>query len=69
MKIAVLGPGSMGLLYGSRLSVCADVCLVGHSREHVDDINRNGITVKRGDRADIYKVRAVLPGEKKKRQI
>lgn len=65
MKIAVLGPGSMGLLYGSRLSVCADVCLVGRSREHVDDINRNGITVKRGDQEDIYKVRAVLPGEKK----
>ena len=41
MKAAVIGPGSMGLLYGSRLSACADVCLVGRSRDHVDEMNEN----------------------------
>jgi ketopantoate reductase len=31
MKIAVIGPGSMGLLYGAKLSKCAD--LATHERE------------------------------------
>lgn len=65
MKAAVIGPESMGLLYGSRLSACADVCLVGRSREHVDEMNEKGITLKRGDAQRVYKVRAVLPGEEK----
>ena len=65
MKAAVIGPGSMGLLYGSRLFACADVCLAGRSREHVDEMNEKGITLKRGDAQRVYKVRAVLPGEEK----
>lgn len=65
MKTAVIGPGAMGLLYGSRLSACADVCLVGRSAEHVREINEKGITVKRGDEEHLYKVKAVLPGEEK----
>lgn len=63
MKIAVIGPGSMGLLYGSKLSAFADVCLVGRSREHADELNEKGITLKRGEEERLYRVRAVLPGE------
>ena len=68
MKAAVIGPGSMGLLYGSRLSACADVCLVGRSRDHVDEMNEKGITVRRGEEERLYRVRAVLPGEEKEAQ-
>ncbi len=65
MKVAVIGPGSMGLLFGSRLSACADVCLVGRGKEHVRELNENGITVKRGEEEHLYKVRAVTTGEEK----
>jgi ketopantoate reductase len=68
MKAAVIGPGSMGLLYGSRLSASADVCLMGRSRDHVDEMNEKGITVRRGEEEHLYRVRAVLPGEEKEAQ-
>jgi ketopantoate reductase len=48
MKAAVIGPGSMGLLYGSRLSACADVCLMGRSRDHVDEMNEKQKSVRPG---------------------
>ncbi|MCR5230836.1 MAG: ketopantoate reductase family protein [Solobacterium sp.] len=60
MKIAVLGPGSMGLLYGSKLSGQADVFLVGNNEEHIRLINKNGITVKRGKEMSHYNIRAVV---------
>lgn len=65
MKIAVIGPGSMGLLYGTKLSAAADVFLVGQSSDHVRVMNEKGITVKRGDEEHLYRVRAVLPGQEK----
>ena len=34
MKIAVIGPGAMGLLFGSYLSQHHDVTLVGHGQRH-----------------------------------
>ncbi len=60
MKIAVIGPGSMGLLYGAKLSVCADVCLIGNNVDHVRDINKYGVTMKRGKETHNFKVRAVI---------
>ena len=29
MKITVIGPGAMGLLFGGKLAACADVSLIG----------------------------------------
>lgn len=65
MKIAVIGPGAMGLLYGAKLSACADVVLVGNSADHVNEINDKGITLKRDWKETIYHVPAVLGGQMK----
>ncbi len=46
MKIAVLGAGAMGSLYGSKLSANHEVWLVDVWKEHVDAINEKGLTVK-----------------------
>ena len=45
MKIAVLGAGAMGSLYGGYLSRKNDVCLVDVWREHVDAINARGLDI------------------------
>lgn len=63
MKIAVIGPGAMGLLYGAKLSACAEVVLVGNNAEHVGEINDNGITLKRDGNETVYHVPAVLSGQ------
>ena len=64
MKIAVIGPGAMGLLYGAKLSALAEVVLVGNNAEHVKEINDNGITLKRDGNETVYHVPAVLSGQK-----
>ena len=63
MKIAVIGPGAMGLLYGAKLSKCAEVILVGNNAEHVKEINDNGITLKRDGEETVFRVPAVLSGQ------
>lgn len=63
MKIAVIGPGSMGLLYGAKLSKCAEVTLIGNNNEHIKEINENGVTIKSEDSEQCLDVRAVLCGQ------
>ena len=63
MKIAVIGPGAMGLLYGAKLSQCAEVVLVGNNEEHIKEINDNGITLKRDREEAIFHVPAVMNGQ------
>ena len=63
MKIAVIGPGAMGLLYGAKLSECAEVILIGNNAEHVKEINDNGVTLKRDGDETVYHVPAVLCGQ------
>lgn len=63
MKITIIGPGAMGLLYGAKLSECADVVLVGNNAEHVKEINDNGIILKREGTETVYHVPAVLSGQ------
>lgn len=62
MKIAIIGPGSMGLLYAAGLSRVADVVLIGNNKVNIDLINQEGITVKRGDEAKTCRVPAYLNG-------
>lgn len=60
MKIAVVGAGAMGSLYGALLAEAGeDVCLVNIWAEHVAAVNRQGLTITsdRGDR--VVKLRAV----------
>ena len=57
MRIAVLGAGAIGSVYGAKLSTAHDVVLVAR-REHADEINTHGLTVT-GTEERTYRVRAV----------
>lgn len=44
MRIAVIGAGAMGSLFGGRLALAGhDVCLVDVNEAHIDAINRDGL--------------------------
>lgn len=47
MKIAVLGAGAMGSLYGGMLAEAGnEVVLIDVWKEHIDAVNRNGLTIE-----------------------
>jgi 2-dehydropantoate 2-reductase len=54
MKIAILGAGAMGSLYGGPLSEKNDVWLVDVWKEHIDTINALGLKVKTADGEMVY---------------
>jgi 2-dehydropantoate 2-reductase len=59
MKIAVLGAGAMGSLYGAMLAGAGEeVWLVNVWKEHVEEINRHGLTVWIGDEKRLVRVPA-----------
>jgi 2-dehydropantoate 2-reductase len=59
MKIAVLGAGAMGSLFGARLAEAGcDVTLVDVNREHVEAINRNGLVFDDGGRRRVVAITA-----------
>ena len=49
MRIAVIGAGAMGALYGGYLSRKHDVLLVDVNRTQVDAINARGLTIHEPD--------------------
>ena len=56
MKIAVIGPGAMGLLFGSYLSQHHDVTLVGTNPAKMQSITENGVTIREMDGSErIYR--------------
>lgn len=57
MKIAIIGAGAMGSLYGAQLSKVADneVWLLDVWRDHVDSINKNGLILEESGRDVVYK--------------
>ena len=59
MKIAVIGPGAMGLLFGSYLSHHHDVTLVGTNPANMQSITENGVTIRETDGSErIYRPHA-----------
>ena len=44
MRIAVIGAGAMGSIYGGHLSLHNDVYLIDTNQAVVDYINQNGLT-------------------------
>lgn len=63
MKIAVLGAGAMGSLYGALLSKAQEVTLVDVNKELVEHINTTGIRCMEKDGTEqTYFIRAVLTG-------
>ncbi len=65
MKIAVLGAGAMGCLYGAYLSQENEVIMLDSNPEKIKEINKKGITVveEDGSSHDFTNVKAYLSGE------
>ena len=63
MKITVIGAGAMGLLYGAYLSRNNEVAMIDVSKEAVESINQNGITVEEKDSGKKFYAKAYLSGE------
>lgn len=60
MKIAILGAGAMGSLYGGPLSVKNDVYLIDVWKEHVDTINAKGLKIKVKNEDKLFHPKAVM---------
>jgi 2-dehydropantoate 2-reductase len=56
MKIAIIGAGAMGCLYGAKLSVKSEneVHLLDVWKDHIDAINANGLRMEEGDGVLVY---------------
>ncbi|QTA88521.1 ketopantoate reductase family protein [Desulfonema magnum] len=49
MRIAIVGAGAMGSLFGAMLSSVSDVYLITLSEEHVQAIKKNGLVIEKTD--------------------
>ncbi len=54
MKIAVLGAGAMGSIYGGHLSLNNQVYMIDKNPQLVDKINNDGLTLLENDREVVY---------------
>ena len=64
MKIAILGAGAMGSLFGGRLKASGvDVRLVDVWAEHIEAINSKGLVVEQDGGRQIISIPAMLPAE------
>ncbi|MDD3172708.1 MAG: 2-dehydropantoate 2-reductase [Herbinix sp.] len=62
MKIAIIGAGAMGCLYGAYLSAKNEVILIDSYEPQVEAINTNGLTMLVNQTETTYPMRAVLSG-------
>ncbi len=58
MKIAIIGAGAMGSLFGGHLSKVAEVCLYDVNAQHVGAIQQNGLRMTRGEEETVVHPRA-----------
>ena len=65
MKIAIVGAGAMGSLYGARLTQAGEeVWLVDTWQEHIAAIKEEGLTVTSANGVETVPVKATMdPGE------
>jgi 2-dehydropantoate 2-reductase len=64
MKIAVIGAGAMGSLYGGYLSTVAEeVYLIDVWQQHVDAINKNGLSIQEEDEEVVVYPKATSSAE------
>ncbi len=60
MKIAIIGPGAMGCLFGALLSKVVQVVLIHYKDDYVSILNDNGIVLEKQDRSRaVFRVPAV----------
>lgn len=62
MKIAVIGAGAMGLIYGAHLSTKHEVTMICTSEEKAQTLQREGITVIRDGVETVYRPLAIAGG-------
>ena len=60
MKIAVIGAGAMGSIYGGHLSLHNDVCFVDTNQKIVEQINQAGLQIEENGTTNLYHPRAVI---------
>lgn len=60
MKIAVIGAGAMGSIYGGHLSLHNEVCIVDTNQAVVDRINEQGLVIDEDGTSNTYYPRAVV---------
>lgn len=60
MKIAVIGAGAMGSIYGGHLSLHNEVYLVDTNQAVVDHLNANGLTLQENGEEVVYHPKAVV---------
>lgn len=58
MKIAVIGSGTMGQLFGAKLSLSNEVTMICRRKQLADLINDEGIIIKDSDKQTVYKPNA-----------
>lgn len=64
MRIAVIGAGAMGSIYGGHLSQQNEVILVDTNQQVVDQINKNGLLVDENGTTACYQPRALCDTSK-----
>ncbi|WP_042259864.1 2-dehydropantoate 2-reductase N-terminal domain-containing protein, partial [Clostridium perfringens] len=66
MKIAIVGAGAMGSRYGYMLHEAGnEVMLIDGWKDHVDTINKEGLTVEENGEIKKVKIPAMLPQDAK----
>ena len=63
MRIAVIGAGAMGSIYGGHLSLHNDVWLVDTNQAVVDQSNKNGLILQENGEDVVYHPTAVTSTE------
>ena len=63
MKIAVLGAGAMGSIYGGHLSINNDVYMIDKKEELVEKISADGLKLYENDKDVIYHPKALLSSD------
>ena len=59
MKIAVLGAGAMGSIYGGHLSLYNDVYMIDRKQEIIEKINADGLKLFENDKDVVYRPEAM----------
>ena len=57
MKIAIIGSGAMGSLFGGLLAEVSDVCLYSTNKRYVEAVKKNGLIMTQGEKKNVVKVR------------
>lgn len=65
MKVAIIGAGALGCLFGAKFSKNNEVILITHGSKSAEAINKNGVYIKEGEEETIYhqNIKAYATGE------